>query len=591
MEIGQALRHEGLANLGSQARTRRDRLVLHVVRARHLEEHGLRRAGRGENSALTLATVAVSGGKRGVDALRGEQAGHGSGNNECDDPPNAALAKDLPVDTLLSLEEGDTGGGSNLAVSSRERQAQVRADDDDNGGTELDGEATRRGDHGELDADRTHNLVAVHDQAKTNANAAEGENPAAVVASVGLFANAAIAAAVIVDGEDGHEGAHCVGNVIGTVGERVEDGGEDLNVAEDGLGGGVKLLGVVVHGVHKGISARTDDVVDVLVEVVLAKDGHHLTHRRRGGFVVLVPLGGVLNTLVKGALINHLLDTRFDHLEEREAEEGDSGADAAADTKGGPALNLAVAVAQDTFIIALLADGLGDTLGDDEEGVDPHGNEDEERVEEDGAVERVLALHDEVANESVEHHRKDTREHGREDPGERNTDDTAGNVELVGILLLEPHDAGRALDGDGHADHATDGRVSRRNGHLGPRRQEQPEAHHGDDAEVAVHEERRVHVGGTVAIRMGNALADGVRDSVTGSKGTEEFEDSREEASLLDGQRLGADGGGVPAWVHDGLRLGVPWAASGGGHGTSGRSRHSKKKSNEANRHGRGAQA
>jgi hypothetical protein len=43
--------------------------------------------------------------------------------------------------------------------------------------------------------------------------------------------------------------------------------------------------------------------------------------------------------------------------------------------------------------------------------------------------------------------------------------------------------------------------------------------------------------------------------------------------------------------VHDGLRLGVPWAASGGGHGTSGRSRHSKKKSNEANRHGRGAQA
>jgi len=88
-----------------------------------------------------------------VDTLRDDEASADASDDQGDDPAEGGLAEHELVDALGALEERDAGGGADLAVGGREREAEVGADDDDDGGAKLDGEAARGGDDGELDAD------------------------------------------------------------------------------------------------------------------------------------------------------------------------------------------------------------------------------------------------------------------------------------------------------------------------------------------------------------------------------------------------------------------------------------------------------
>mmetsp|Transcript_18708 Transcript_18708/g.60100 ORF Transcript_18708/g.60100 Transcript_18708/m.60100 type:complete len:632 (+) Transcript_18708:589-2484(+) len=507
-----------------------------------------------------------------ADALAGEDAGEDAGDDEGDDPAEGGLAEDPLVDAAAALEERDAGGGADLAVGGRERDAEVRPDDDDDGGAELDGEPARRRDDGELDADRLDDLVAVEEEAETDADAAEGEDPVLVVVLEVRLLGALPeleGVDVRVDCPDGHEGAHRIGHVVGAVRERVADGGEDLDVLEDGLRLRVELLGVVVDRRDDAVRLLLLDVVHVAVDRVgdsrqgLAAEGRRRLRGRLGLLLGLLRLAGL------GVLVRKLrLDALLDREVERDEGDGEEEADAAREAQGDPAVDLAGVVvlgelpAGGVLLGALLevgvvagadpdvrlarADLLADALGDDEEGVDPDGEPDEDGVELDCTHEGVLRPEDDAADDGEEGDGEEAREEGREDPRQHDAGDAAREVlSAVRVGVLVPRDAGGALGGDGHADEAADAGVGGRDGHLELGGDEEPNADRADDAEVAVHQDRLVHVRLRVALVVGGALADGLGDRRAGEDGAGELEDDGEEAGLLDGERLGAHRGGV----------------------------------------------
>mmetsp|Transcript_25699 Transcript_25699/g.81174 ORF Transcript_25699/g.81174 Transcript_25699/m.81174 type:complete len:221 (+) Transcript_25699:500-1162(+) len=220
-------------------------------------------------------------------------------------------------------------------MGGRERQANVGADDDDNGGAEFDGETTRWGDDSKLDANGLDDLVPVEEEAEADASAAERQDPVRVVAQVGLVHDLAGG----VGGVDGHEWAHRIGHVVGAVGEGVADGGEDLDIAEHGLSLGVELLGVGVNLLDSRGGLHT---IAHLVHVVVDRGEAHVLglqartlHARGLGGSRLARLDGRLLGLdarlrLGDALLGELnIHSAADLAIEREADEGDGQTDAA----------------------------------------------------------------------------------------------------------------------------------------------------------------------------------------------------------------------------------------------------------------------
>mmetsp|Transcript_25700 Transcript_25700/g.81178 ORF Transcript_25700/g.81178 Transcript_25700/m.81178 type:complete len:351 (+) Transcript_25700:445-1497(+) len=295
-----------------------------VLRADALEEDGLGRIGRGDRA-----------GEGRVDALRDNETGTNPGNDQRDDPAEGSLAEHELVDALGALEQRDAGGGADLAMGGRERQANVGADDDDNGGAEFDGETTRWGDDSKLDANGLDDLVPVEEKAEADTSAAERQDPVRVVAQVGLVHDLAGG----VGGVDGHEWAHRIGHVVGAVGEGVADGGEDLDIAEHGLSLGVELLGVGVNLLDSRGGLHT---IAHLVHVVVDRGEAHVLglqartlHARGLGGSRLARLDGRLLGLdarlrLGDALLGELnIHSAADLAIEREADEGDGQTDAA----------------------------------------------------------------------------------------------------------------------------------------------------------------------------------------------------------------------------------------------------------------------
>mmetsp|Transcript_12914 Transcript_12914/g.22066 ORF Transcript_12914/g.22066 Transcript_12914/m.22066 type:complete len:499 (+) Transcript_12914:158-1654(+) len=188
--------------------------------------------------------------ERRLDAERDDKPAGEADDNKGDDPADDGLTEDPLVHALAALEKRDAGRGADLAVRRGEGQAQEGANDDDDGGAELDGVATRRRDDGELHADGADDLVSVEKEAEADEDAAQGEDPEAVVLVVlgRLLADDAVR---VVDGPDGHEGRHGVRDVVGAVSVGVADRGEDLDVLEVVLRHWVKLLGVRVNSLDR----------------------------------------------------------------------------------------------------------------------------------------------------------------------------------------------------------------------------------------------------------------------------------------------------------------------------------------------------
>ena len=133
--------------------------------------------------------------------------------------------------------------GTYLAMCCGQWKAEVRAGDDDDGGSEFDGETAGGGDLGELDTDGLDDGVAIGAEADDDAGAADDEDPCG---ELGLLDQVLLA----VDMHDGGKGADGVGDVVGAVRKGIAARGEDLEVPEDALGSLIKDLGVVMDLLH-----------------------------------------------------------------------------------------------------------------------------------------------------------------------------------------------------------------------------------------------------------------------------------------------------------------------------------------------------
>mmetsp|Transcript_16370 Transcript_16370/g.33076 ORF Transcript_16370/g.33076 Transcript_16370/m.33076 type:complete len:215 (+) Transcript_16370:748-1392(+) len=212
--------------------------------------------------------------------------------------------------------------------------------------------------------------------------------------------------------------------------KRIQDGREDLDVPEDRLRLGVKLLGVLMDRGHRGIGF--DGGVGVAVER-MRQDLPGLGSQRAR----LLGLGHLdlrLNRLNVRSLRGRVLflgklvvDGLLHLLVQRVCEGRDDNADPQREPQAhvGVGLGLTAHKPADPFglsnglavrVLALGTHLLGDALGEDEECVDEDGEADQDRVEDDGLGERVGAAQDEGAHAEEEQHREDGREYRREDP-------------------------------------------------------------------------------------------------------------------------------------------------------------------------------
>jgi hypothetical protein len=114
---------------------------------------------------------------RGVDTLCREEPGTHTSHNESQNPAENGDKERALVDAASSLENAHTSGGTDLAVSGGERDAEVRAKDDDDGGTELDREPARRCDLDKLDTDGADDLVSVNKQTEAHADTTDSQDP------------------------------------------------------------------------------------------------------------------------------------------------------------------------------------------------------------------------------------------------------------------------------------------------------------------------------------------------------------------------------------------------------------------------------
>lgn len=182
----------------------------------------------------------------------GDDRSDGDGAN----PSEENLGEELPVDRLGSSDQSDSDGSSDLALRGRDGESDPGGDDDDEGGRQFDEETSAGCDGDEVHADGGHDLVSHGGETDDDTEGSEGEDPRGRGRGVADLSR-------LVDGDTGGEGSDGVGDVVGTVREGVEDGGEDLEGDEDTLSLGVVHLRVLVHLRHLRVALQTLEHVHV----------------------------------------------------------------------------------------------------------------------------------------------------------------------------------------------------------------------------------------------------------------------------------------------------------------------------------------
>eukprot|EP00038_Savillea_parva_P006517 m.164302 g.164302 ORF g.164302 m.164302 type:complete len:398 (-) comp12403_c0_seq1:93-1286(-) len=183
---------------------------------------------------------------------------------------------------------------------------------------------------------------------------------------------------------------------------------------------------------------------------------------------------------------------------------------------------------------------LANTLGEHKERVDGHSEEDEHRVERNGAVERVLVTHNAIPHGRVQGHGEEHGQKRRKNPRGDNARHALGNVQPVNARLLVPHDARGALDGNRHANHATHGGVGRRHRHLVHGGDKQPKANRNNDRQVAVNQQSGVISIVVKTLGISNALSERLCHSTSCCYGTGGFGNESGKACLTDRQASGS---------------------------------------------------
>ena len=457
---------------------------------------------------------------RSVGSLGKEGSRREANNDQSHDPSSSDLGQQLPVHTLgHTLQHAHASGGANLAMGGGKRNSKLGSNHNHNGSTKLNGKATGRSNAAHLDTNGTHDLVSVGSQANHNAESSQAQNPDGD-SRLGLDAS------VVVDGPDGSERTNGVGNIVGTMGESIANGSEDLQVLEALLSHGVKLLRELVNVMH--ITLLVEDIVHIVVHA-----GHH-------GIRELLPASGLvlhgLHVLHKG-LISGLssslssslgLECGVDLLPQEgdnthSNDESSNSANDERDPDGSGQLELDLGLR---------------TLEDDEERVHDHGQEHQDGEHPPGALVAVVGAEHGDTDASEQEHGEDARQHRGKDPGQDDGSDTLHEGEAARLLV--PGHRTPAAAAHGHADDAADGRVGGRHGQLVVGGENEPNAGSQQDAKHAVH----VELGRVEELLIvGNSLTHSFGDIGTEEDGATELEDGGDHQGLLDGDGLGADRG------------------------------------------------
>lgn len=176
--------------------------------------------------------------------------GDGCGNNDGSNPSEENLGEELPVDGLGAADQSNSHGRSDLALGGGDGESDPGSDNNDEGRRQFDEEPSA-GRHGhQIHADSGHDLVSHGGETNDDTERSECENPRGRRRGVADLSR-------LVDGDAGGEGSDGVGDVVGSVSEGVEDGGEDLQRDEDALGLGVVDLRVLVHLRHLRVALQT----------------------------------------------------------------------------------------------------------------------------------------------------------------------------------------------------------------------------------------------------------------------------------------------------------------------------------------------
>lgn len=319
-----------------------------------------------------------------------------------------------------------------------DRETQLGAGQDGDGGGHLCRETTGRRHVGDLVTESAHDLVTVGQETQIDGHTTKDQDP-------GGDGGLRVEIGVVPDVEDGGEGTNGVGNIVRTVGKGGEAGRDNLDGREEALSHRVVLGSILVDS--SGIGAL------VFMDVVSQTSKGSLLELLEEGHLALLELdqGRIdpalsidtlsLTLLLLGlSIINNntlalankgnvedveplerllVLDSAAEErAEEEEAPEEDSETDTDGNTDG------------DTDGGRLEAGGWG-TLEDDVKDLDGKGDTEVEGDGNQTALERVIVLKNNIASEHEEDGAYNTGSDGGDDPGRNNLVDT-GPLDSIG---------------------------------------------------------------------------------------------------------------------------------------------------------------
>ena len=459
-------------------------------------------------------------------------------DDEGDDPTEHSFTDDEPVDALAAFEQGDTDGGTNLAVSGRQRPAETGSHDDDASRTKLDADTATRGELGNLGTESVKNLVAVQGEATDDAGGAKSENPIRIVAHVSVLINLA----ALEDDYHRGEGTDRVGHIVGAVRERVAARGEDLQVSHAKFSLFVKLFGVFVD--RQNSHVFVEDVFSLVAErrfeMILesvpqatrrAKDTDRVCARLTDNLLFSLLARTTLRLfelLLLKELIRRPEDVRGDEEVRKNA-----ASSANAERDGARRANWCVVELKE----------LG-ALVHDEEDVDDECAPEQHRECDGSSSIRMFGTHDEGTQGHEEDERKGARDDRGQEPGDDDGDD-AFDVREIG-RFRGPNDTIATTRDQRHSNHTPNARVRRGDGHFEGGGDDEPDGDGKNDAQAAVHQETgivRTACTGE-AFLVSNALANRLDDVTAHEHGTTEFKDRGENYGVFNGQRARPDRGG-----------------------------------------------
>ena len=431
-------------------------------------------------------------------------------------------------------------------MSGGQREAETGTEDDSEGASDINGETARGSDLDDVDTNGSHDLVAKAGETGHDTETTDDKDPEGNL-------SVSFDGASLVDGDDRGEGTNGIRHIVGTVGEGVHDGGDDLEVAEDALRVGVKVLGVLVDLVDGGLL-----ILQLGMDVLMGEESlglllvslHGLLLLGFSGSVLLVDLdsdllafglrslgrdldgllwGGVngyftqldldglgLVLLIQRVLLSLGLDSLLENRNEPELE-GEADDDGHTDTND-----------KDQPDGELIEVQLGTALEEDKEADDEDGEAGNNGVEGEASLEAVRGTEDVLADDIEDQTGHAAGEDGRDQPGGHDLDD------------LGPVDSSESLCRHGHTDDATDAAVGGGDGETKVGGEDQPDADAEKDAEHAVHE----HLGGVgEVVDIGDLLLDGFGDMTAHQESTKKLANTGDDEGVHELEGASSDGG------------------------------------------------